>query len=59
MSRYLFDKGEPSPARAANEAEKRGAGSPHARLRVPQRNQVEMRQASLDQLIESNHHVPG
>jgi transposase len=60
MSSFLFDKGEaphPSPAEAAAqfEAEEIPAGTP--RLRVPQRDQVEMHWASLDQLLEAEHPV--
>src|SRR3990172_5030927 len=52
LSAMLFDKGpaeNPSPAQAADEY----AGVP--RLRVPQRDQVEMRWASLDELLETDH----
>jgi transposase len=48
----LFDNGpaeNPSPAQVAQAV----AGTP--RLRVPQRNQVEMHWASLDELLEADH----
>jgi transposase len=54
MARLLFDKGEaplPSPGDVA--AAQETVGSP--RLRVPQRNQVEMHWASLDELLEPDH----
>jgi transposase len=54
MTRPLFDKGEappPSPGDVA--AAQEALGSP--RLRVPQRNQVEMHWASLDELLEPDH----
>jgi transposase len=50
MDQTLFDKGEaaiPSPGKVA------AGGVP--RLRVPERDQVEMRFASLDQLLEPEH----
>lgn len=60
MDSFLFDTGEappPSPAEAAARfaAEGRSAGRP--RLRVPQRDQVEMHWASLDELLEPDHPV--
>jgi transposase len=54
MDQVLFDKGEaqvPSPADVAA-AQPRG-GTP--RLRLPQRNQVEMHWASLEDLLEPEH----
>ena len=54
MERALFDKGpaaNPSPGDVA--AAQVAGGSP--RLRVPQRNQVEMHWASLDELLEPGH----
>ena len=54
MNETLFDKGDaihPSPGEVA--AAQTMAGSP--RLRVPQRNQVEMHWASLDELLEPDH----
>ena len=54
MKQTLFDKGEadhPSPGEVA--AAQTMAGNP--RLRVPQRNQVEMHWASLDELLEPDH----
>jgi transposase len=54
MTRALFDKGEvphPSPGDVA--AGRTAGGNP--RLRVPQRNQVEMHWASLDELLEPDH----
>jgi transposase len=58
MDSVLFDKGEAgprSPGQAAAEfqADEVAAGIP--RLRVPQRNQVEMHWASLDELLEAEH----
>ena len=56
MNPILFDKGEaahPTPAEVA--AGEPSAGAP--RLRVPQRDQVEIRWASLDQLLEPDHAV--
>jgi len=57
MNSFLFDKGDappPSPAEAAAQFEAAdAAGTP--RLRVPQRDQVEMHWASLDQLLEADH----
>src|SRR5437016_4924289 len=52
MDRLLFEDGPaeiPSPAQVAQPM----AGTP--RLRVPQRNQVEMHWASLDELLEADH----
>ena len=52
MSEFLFDKGEaerPSPRELAAKAEIRG----RPRLRVPQRDQVEMHWRSLDELLET------
>ena len=54
MSEFLFDKGEaegPSPGDLASKAQM--AGRP--RLRVPQRDQVEMHWRSLDELLEPDH----
>jgi len=54
MNQTLFDKGDavpPSPGEVA--AAQTMAGNP--RLRVPQRNQVEMHWASLDELLEPDH----
>jgi len=54
MKQTLFDKGEavhPSPGEVA--AAQPMGGDP--RLRVPQRNQVELRWASLDELLEPDH----
>lgn len=54
MKQTLFDKGEavhPSPGEVA--AAQTMGGNP--RLRVPQRNQVEIRWASLDELLEPDH----
>jgi transposase len=55
MDGFLFEKGateQPSPAEVAAEGRAKG-GRP--RLRLPQRDQVEIRWASLDQLLESDH----
>jgi transposase len=54
MTPALFDKGEaphPSPGDVA--AAQVAGGNP--RLRVPQRNQVEIRWASLDEMLELDH----
>ena len=54
MKQTLFDKGDavrPSPGEVA--VGQTMAGNP--RLRVPQRNQVEMHWASLDELLEADH----
>ena len=55
MDGYLFDKGEAKPAteQAAEPAE--AVGQP--RLRVPQRDQIEMHFAALDQLLPADHQV--
>lgn len=56
MGGFLFAESEgecPSPADAAQEAEDACSGKP--RLRVPQRNQVEMVWKSLDELLEPDH----
>jgi transposase len=56
MSQALFDKGEPAcPSPGDVAAAQAAGGSP--RLRVPQRCQVEMRFASLDELLEPDHPV--
>jgi len=54
MNQTLFDKGDavhPSPGEVA--AAQTMVGNP--RLRVPQRNQVEMHWTSLDELLEPDH----
>jgi transposase len=54
MSELLFDKGEaeqPSPGELAAKDQSRG----RPRLRVPQRDQVEMHWRSLDELLEPDH----
>lgn len=54
MSEFLFDKGEaerPSPGELAAKAQIGG----RPRLRVPQRDQVEMHWRSLDELLEPDH----
>jgi transposase len=56
MEQTLFDTGEavhPSPGEVA--ATQTMGGTP--RLRVPQRDQIEMHWASLDELLESDHPV--
>lgn len=56
MSQFLFDRGEcgpRSPAEVAGEADTDLAGTP--RLRVPQRTQIEMHWASLDELLDEDH----
>jgi transposase len=53
MRGFLFEKGEteqPSPGEVATPTP---AGNP--RLRVPQRNQVEIHWASLDEMLEADH----
>lgn len=49
MDNELFDKGPSAPASTAKPA------SAEPRLRRPERNQVEMHYASLDQLLEPEH----
>jgi transposase len=54
MGEFLFDKGEseqPTPAEAA--ADTALGGKP--RLRVPQRDQIEMHWLALDELLEPDH----
>jgi transposase len=56
MNQSLFDKGEaPLPSLGAVAAAEAGEGKP--RLRVPQRNQIEMHWLSLDELLEPDHPV--
>jgi transposase len=56
MSPPLFDPANlPQPPTPAQAAESMPAGKP--RLRVPQRDQVEFRWASLDQLLDPDHPV--
>jgi transposase len=60
MSEFLFQgmKGQApqaSPAQVAAQRTQGAAGKP--RLRVPQRDQVEIRWASLDQMLEPDHQV--
>jgi transposase len=54
MDGFLFDKGVPEPPSPAEVA---AAEIPHGvpRLRLPQRDQVEFRWASLDELLEPDH----
>lgn len=52
MSSFLFDKGPVIPPSPADVAEQSG-GTP--RLRVPHRGQIEIRYASLDELLEAEH----
>ena len=52
MTRFLFEKGPVQPTSPA-EVAKAVSGKP--RLRVPHRDQVEVRWASLDQLLEADH----
>lgn len=54
MSKHLFDRSEFLPP-VAEAAETEPAGVP--RLRIPSRNQVEMRCASLDELLDRDHPV--
>jgi len=53
MDGMLFDKGEARPPSPGEVAAGQAAGDP--RLRVPQRSQVEMHFASLDELLEPEH----
>jgi len=53
MDRMLFDKGEASHPSPGEVAAAQASGNP--RLRVPQRSQVEMHFASLDELLELDH----
>jgi transposase len=58
MDEFLFDKGSPelpSPGEVAAEARMTGSPSAKPRLRLPQRDQVEFRWLSLDQLLEAEH----
>lgn len=58
MSPFPFDEGragQPSPAEVAAEAEAVGIAVRRPRLRVPQRDQMEIRWASLDELLEPDH----
>jgi transposase len=54
MKQILFDKGEAPPPSPGDVAAAQMAGG-DPRLRVPQRNQVEMHWASLDELLEPEH----
>jgi transposase len=51
MSRPLFEKGLPEAGETRKPVQ--AAGQP--RLRVPQRNQVEFREAALEELLEADH----
>jgi transposase len=53
MKHTLFDKGEASHPSPGEVAAAQASGNP--RLRVPQRDQVEMQFASLDELLEADH----
>jgi transposase len=58
VSEFLFagmegQTGQPSPADVAADAAEAAGGKP--RLRVPQRDQIEFRFASLDQMLEADH----
>jgi transposase len=58
VGEFLFERGEGEPSSPGEVAA--GAADPSAtggkpRLRIPQRDQVEMHWASLDQLLESEH----
>jgi transposase len=60
MDEFLFDIGPadpPSPGEVAAKAKKTTAVGGKPRLRLPQRDQVEIRWLSLDQLLESEHPV--
>jgi len=54
MDGNLFDKGQASPGEVAAKLQP-AAGSGKARLRVPQRDQVELHWASLDELLDAEH----
>src|SRR5260370_29685136 len=56
MTLPLFDANDlPEPPSPAQAAQSMAAGKP--RLRVPIRDQIEMRWASLDELLEADHPV--
>ena len=58
MSEFLFEpgeKGQPSPGEVGVRASATAAMGGTPRLRIPHRDQVEMRWASLDQLLEFGH----
>jgi len=60
MSGSLFEVGEfrsSSPGAVAAQAADQAASGGKPRLRVPQRDQIEMRWASLDQLLPPDHEV--
>jgi len=60
MSGSLFEAGEfqsSSPGAVAAQAADQAASGGKPRLRVPQRDQIEMRWASLDQLLPPDHEV--
>jgi transposase len=54
MTQALFDKGKAPVPSPGDVATMQSAGG-NPRLRVPQRNQVEMHWASLDELLEPDH----
>lgn len=56
MAPALFDKGKPFPQSPGDVAAAQTAGGA-PRLRLPERNQVEIRWASLDQMLEPDHVV--
>ncbi len=58
MEEFLFDKGSqnpPSPGEVAAEAKTGTSTGGKPRLRLPHRDQVEIRWLSLDQLPEPEH----
>lgn len=58
MDEFLFDKGLPElpgQAGAPGDTGRAGRGSAKPRLRLPQRDQVEMHWAALDDLLEPDH----
>jgi transposase len=58
MDEVLFDKGSadpPSPGEVAAEAKRAAAAGGKPRLRLPQRNQVEFRWLSLDEMLDPDH----
>ena len=58
MDEFLFKEGSesrPSPGKGAAEAKAVDATGGKPRLRLPQRDQVEFRWSSLDQLLEPEH----
>jgi transposase len=60
MDGFLFDQSSenpPTPGEVAAEAQTAASSGGRPRLRLPQRDQVEMRWLSLDELLEPEHQV--